>query len=467
MFAPMKSCLLPKHSIAARLERLQCRRRTRTLFWILLCTVVLPVATHGQKNVSEPTAPKIYVGKASKYINEHVHIQGRTGKYVHDASRTTGVYTLTDDYGGTIRVRTSHGKPQIARTYDVFGTVFRDVGSRSLMLMEDKRVDVGGSSPPPPPPPPPGPGALPWVLGGAGAVLLLAAVGWVVADSKRKSAQRARRRSPVFPQAPAPVPAPLPMADDATAGATSAPAPAPISAEPWAAIRVAAGPAGVAPFDLVESSVTVGRDPGPGGFKLPDPDGKNAFSRKQFVISKAPNGAVLADQSSNGTIVDGQRVQSKTVSLRQASSIVMGPYTLEFLLNAASDATAAGASPSDSPTIAPVLKPPAEAATIAPTGMILKVIEGAEVDKGKVFPVHPAVTTIGRQEGQSVRLEDPSTSRTQAEISKDDEGYWITNKSRSFPLYVNGSDAGSGRTRLEAPVEIKFGETTLVFDKRP
>ncbi len=453
-----------------------------------LCVLAVPAIAQKAPSAPEANAqkevPKVFVRDLPQYNKEYVSVEGRTGEYVRGGTVSTKVYTLTDDYGGKVRVRANKELPPIGLTFKVSGTVVRDdAPPRQYYLIEDSRIrvypkvtTVQGSTPDSTDqttrakPEDEGSGPPWWVyaLAALGGLLLLTGIGWMIADSRRKSAERIRRmRAAPVPPMPPPQPV-MPGAapsGESTVGATAAPAPAPLAGEGWATLKVSDGPASVPPFEIRQNSVSVGRDPGAGGLKLPDPAKKNEFSRKQFTISKSVGGATLADQSSNGTIVDGEKVFGKTVSLKDGSVLKVGPYTIVFSLAEPAGATVAPTAP-EPETIAP--KPAAAAGqeTLLPTGLQLTVREGVPADKGKTFPVIAGSMTIGRQEGQDVRLEDASASRTQAVIEKDSEGFWIVNRSDKFAPSVNGVSIGSERVKLEPGAEIKFGETTLLFDKK-
>ncbi len=455
---------------------------------LLVLSAVFLVAAPAYAQVLPGKAIKIIVSQVPKYVNQQVAIEGRTGRYVHDASITTGVYTLTDDYGDPIRIRTSKGTPVLGVTHKVTGTLIYDGTLKQYFLIEASREvlnkkprDVKDSEvitpavtkhAPAEPAPNPKPKAesdgRDWVIiaAGAGAVLLLVGIVWMIADSKKRKLELARRRAvPPLPPAPSPLP-PLPP-DEPNNGKTTHEV---LTPSAWAILTVTNGPAKPEPFDVFDNSVVVGRDPGKGGIELPDPQNRNEFSRKQFTLLKTPSGAKLNDGSSNGTMVDGQLVKDSSAAVKNGSKIEFGGYTLEVTLIEPPGATVApgtAARPPAAPeTIAPSARGNTGPETLAPTGLLLTVLEGAPDDKGKSFPVLSTTTTIGRQEDQHVRLEDRSTSRQQAEVTKDGDAYWLVNKSDKFPTSVDGTATDSQKVKLEPGSKITFGETTLLFEAK-
>lgn len=68
---------------------------------------------------------------------------------------------------------------------------------------------------------------------------------------------------------------------------------------------------------------------------------------------------------------------------------------------------------------------------------------------------------LGRQEDCDIVIPDPAASRRHAEISRRDDGWWITDLESSNDTFVNG--AMVKQRRLHALDRIKIGSTELVY----
>jgi len=87
------------------------------------------------------------------------------------------------------------------------------------------------------------------------------------------------------------------------------------------------------------------------------------------------------------------------------------------------------------------------------------VLEG--VDKGRVFKDLPIPVTIGREEGNSLRLNDERVSRFHAKVQMEDEDIIITDLDSTNGTRVNGMPIQI--RRLRAGDQICVGRTMLLF----
>jgi FHA domain len=88
-----------------------------------------------------------------------------------------------------------------------------------------------------------------------------------------------------------------------------------------------------------------------------------------------------------------------------------------------------------------------------------QVLEG--IDKGKVFRDLPIPVTIGREEGNAIRLNDERVSRFHAKIQFDSEDVIITDLDSTNGTRVNGMPVQI--RRLKAGDQIALGRSTLLF----
>jgi pSer/pThr/pTyr-binding forkhead associated (FHA) protein len=89
-------------------------------------------------------------------------------------------------------------------------------------------------------------------------------------------------------------------------------------------------------------------------------------------------------------------------------------------------------------------------------------------DKGREFPLHKPVTTIGRAGARSndVEVSDDTVSKDQASIYYDGarKTFSIANESGTNPTKVNGQQI-SGPTQLDHGSVIEMGRTAFRFKK--
>lgn len=88
-----------------------------------------------------------------------------------------------------------------------------------------------------------------------------------------------------------------------------------------------------------------------------------------------------------------------------------------------------------------------------------QVLEG--VDKGRVFRDLPVPVTIGREEGNVLRLNDERVSRYHAKVQFDNEDIIITDLDSTNGTRVNGSPVQI--RRLRPGDQIALGRSTLLF----
>jgi len=100
--------------------------------------------------------------------------------------------------------------------------------------------------------------------------------------------------------------------------------------DPGGVILISSGPDAGAKFALSEDDVTIGREPGKGGVKVPDA----TVSKQHAVVRWSCLGHYVQDLgSSNGTTVDGNPVTGAT--LTNGDIITMGDSELQFVREAA------------------------------------------------------------------------------------------------------------------------------------
>jgi pSer/pThr/pTyr-binding forkhead associated (FHA) protein len=201
-------------------------------------------------------------------------------------------------------------------------------------------------------------------------------------------------------------------------------------------LRVAQGDGADRTYELV-SDVVLGRDAG-ADIVLTDPS--NQVSRRHARILIRGTEAVLEDLvSTNGTFVNGERLDGPHV-LRAGDKVKVGGCTLEFVPAAAPAPTRPGGN--------------GEAT--------LMIISGTGA--GESMPVHGSAT-IGRDEGNDLRVLDPEASRTHAKVTVQDGNAWIDDLDSLNGTYVNGERVD--RATLRNGSEVRIGKFRLNFFVSP
>src|SRR6476620_11200359 len=92
-------------------------------------------------------------------------------------------------------------------------------------------------------------------------------------------------------------------------------------------------------------------------------------------------------------------------------------------------------------------------------GVTFQVLEG--IDKGRVFRELPTPLTIGREEGNILRLNDERVSRFHAKVQVDADDFILTDLESTNGTRVNGTVVQIRRLRFGDRVNV--GRSTLLF----
>jgi len=226
-------------------------------------------------------------------------------------------------------------------------------------------------------------------------------------------------------------------------------------------------------------------------------------SRRHAEIMPTPQGYVIVDSSTNGTLVNGQRVHGQVV-LARADVVRIGDHEFRFYADAApkappppqvpapgagrlantlfgarsplappvgeaprAPAPAAGP-PSpvpEAPAPPPVAPaPPPVAATPRPSGAELAhLVIRSGVLKGQRLPVRTSLANIGRADYNDIVLPDDSVSTVHAKLQRR-EGIWVIVDLGS----TNGTFADGERVATEAVLApgalLRFGDVRAFFE---
>ncbi len=422
-----------------------------------------------------------------KHTNQTVTVQGRTGYIVREESTsTTTVYTLRDDYGDEIRIRSS--RPQnlhMGVTYRVKGTVVKE--GRRFYLIELERKQLGGITAPPIPTVQEKPWWQEnWIPLTIGSVFFLLAILLLVIysikqrkaiqaamDSQRQQAEELRQQIAQLQQAQQqplsqgqPIsPPPIPFTEKPTDWVSPeifAP-PKKVTEEMWGTLEIISGPDQGKRFPLGGRRIVLGRTEGDIRF----PNDSTVSSNHAEIVLTADGRILFIDHSRNGSKVNDQIVHYSQVELKSGDTIDIGLTVLRFTGRAPSPMPTAPQP--QMPTELPLSQkptelgvPPLQDIAHAPTGQFLgaelEVIRGP--DKGKRFPLVKTVTTIGRLEDRDIQLTDITVSRKHC-ILEFRGGKFILRNESTQGTRVNGELVQE--RELKNGDEIEMGGTVVKF----
>ena len=260
--------------------------------------------------------------------------------------------------------------------------------------------------------------------------------------------------------------------------------------------------------------VTFGRD---AGCEIVIP--ATEVSRRHAMVIPGEGGYVLTDLSTNGVLVNGERI-AKTRTLGRGDVIRIGAEEFRFYADVAPGAAAAPAAASpterpDTPRVpvppaamagvaagsgvprpaaespvraaapaspsassapsvpskaAPAASPPAAAGPAAATpappkpraALASLEIINEGVLKGKRFEIRSALTHIGRGAHNDVVIADDSVSDSHAKIQKRESGWYVVDMGSTNGTYVGGRRITDEKQLVGSP-DIRFGGVKMVF----
>ena len=248
-----------------------------------------------------------------------------------------------------------------------------------------------------------------------------------------------------------------------------------------------------------EGGLTIGRD---ASCEVVVPS--TEVSRRHANIAPAPGGYILTDLSTNGVLVNGERVP-KTRTLGRGDMIRIGGEEFRFHADPApgqpdaevaplrghmnatiahpaarispapashTPATPLPRTPAAPPEPAPVHPAAlAEAATGAPAGqgavrarapLAVAEIVNEGILKGKRFEIFTPLTHVGRGPHNDIAIPDDSVSDSHAKIQKRETGWFVVDMDSTNGTYVGGRRINGERQLIGSP-DIRFGGIKMTF----
>lgn len=226
-------------------------------------------------------------------------------------------------------------------------------------------------------------------------------------------------------------------------------------------------------YTIGSAPLVIGREAGC-DIVVPNKD----VSRRHAEIFVSPQGYVLVDSSTNGTFVNGDRVEAQRI-LARADVIKIGDHDFRFYADKAAEvvpaaapmvapAPAAGAEERLSQTMhgGPVPTPTTPKPTTRASGPSVPLatfMVRSGILKGQRLTVRVPVVNIGRADYNDLVIPDDSVSSAHAKLQRR-EGVWVVVDNGS----TNGTWVDGERIQAEALLGpgtiVRFGEVSVMFE---
>ena len=163
-------------------------------------------------------------------------------------------------------------------------------------------------------------------------------------------------------------------------------------------------------------------------------------SRKHAVIAPSQDGYVLTDTSTNGVIVNGERI---TAPARLGNGDVLEIGGDEFRFHA------------DSAAVAP--------AAAAPRPVIATLeVTSSGLLKGRTFELRSPLTHLGRGAHNEIVVPDESVSDAHAKLQRREGGWWVVDMDSTNGTYVGGKRIAGEQLLVGAP-DLRLGGVKFIF----
>lgn len=233
-------------------------------------------------------------------------------------------------------------------------------------------------------------------------------------------------------------------------------------------------------YTIGSAPMVIGREAGC-DIVVPNKD----VSRRHAEIFVSPQGYVLVDSSTNGTFVNGDRIEAQRV-LARADVIKIGDHEFRFYADKAADVLPQAPPPAAAPAM-PIVPSPAVGAAerlsqtmhgvpLSPPpapkpsprvssagGPIATFMVRSGSLKGQRLTVRVPVVNIGRADYNDLVIPDDSVSGSHAKLTRR-EGIWIlVDNDSTNGTWVDGERV-QGEVALGPGTVVRFGEVSVMFE---
>lgn len=206
-----------------------------------------------------------------------------------------------------------------------------------------------------------------------------------------------------------------------------------------------------------DGSITIGRDAGCDVVVA-----VTEVSRRHARIESSAEGYLLVDTSTNGVLLNGERITGPTL-LGRGDTIRVGPEEFRF------HADTVPVVPPPIPTPRMELPPPvtfsqAPAGGASPRRPVLATLEviNEGPTKGHRFDISTPLTHVGRGSHNDIPISDDSVSDLHAKVQLRDDGWYVVDMGSTNGTYVAGQRV-VGEARIIGNADLRFGGIKFVF----
>jgi len=211
-------------------------------------------------------------------------------------------------------------------------------------------------------------------------------------------------------------------------------------------------------FELKGNRISIGRDLDC-DVVLPD----NGVSRRHASIAPVPGGYLLTDESSNGTLVNGERMGA-TRLLDSGDVLRLHDEELRYEV----EGTESPAAKSRAPTTildmsnlrSTIVSEQTRASSRRHPTASLEIIRGPFA--GASFQIDRAVCSIGRGEQSDVRLRDESVSSAHATLLRKGDTWYVVDLRSVNGTFVDGYGV-AGERELHTGATLRVGAVEMLF----
>ncbi len=187
---------------------------------------------------------------------------------------------------------------------------------------------------------------------------------------------------------------------------------------------------------------------------------EGGVSRRHARVSVDGDEVLVEDAaSSNGTFVDGEKIDGPTV-LRPGAQLVIGAYTLSVAANGRAGSALAVRRPAAALAKRPA--PKAKPVAAAAPEVMLRGLTGPWANQ--LFPVTDRLV-IGRGGAVEILIEDESVSRRHAEVTKSGDGYVVRDLGSANGTLLNGEPLTGEKVALQPGDVLQVGVVELVLEQ--
>ena len=208
-------------------------------------------------------------------------------------------------------------------------------------------------------------------------------------------------------------------------------------------------------YAIGTGAITIGRDAGCDVVVA-----VTEVSRRHARIDPVAAGYLLVDTSTNGVLLNGERIQGQAF-LGRGDTVRVGSEEFRFQAEAAPVVLPPAPANASSPSIG--MQPTDDHPTAArrPVLATLEVINEGPT-KGDRLEIRTPLTHVGRGEHNDIPILDDSVSDLHAKLQLRDDGWYVVDMGSTNGTYVGGERV-SGEAPLLGNVDVRFGGIKFVF----